>query len=70
MNDEEKNKKKKNKNITKKKLLNEKSDNIEDIDKEVEEFKKIIKNQTKHANVMKKVKPVITHDWIEFISKY
>jgi hypothetical protein len=65
--DEEKIKKKK---PVKTKKKSEKSEgNKEEIDKEVEEFKMNIKNQTKHAKYMKKVKPQISVDWIVSILK-
>jgi hypothetical protein len=65
--DDEKEKKKK--PVKNKKKVDKAEKNNEEIDKEVEEFKKIIKNQTKHARCVRKVKPNITVDWIESIIK-
>jgi hypothetical protein len=40
----------------------------ESIDKEVEEFKAVLKNETIYAHQVKKVKPKISDEWIQYIS--
>jgi hypothetical protein len=62
-------KEKKKKPVKNKKKTDKAESNNEEMDKEVEEFKQIIKNQTKHANFVKKLKPNITVDWIESLLK-
>jgi TATA-binding protein-associated factor Taf7 len=67
LDDEKKEKKKKN---GKSKKKEEKLADFvnEQLDKEIEEFRKKIESETKHAGLVRKVKPLITCSWIEFIS--
>ncbi len=65
--DEDKTKKKK--PVKNRKKTDKAETNYEEIDKEIEEFRKVIKNQSKHARFVKKVKPSITVDWIDSIIK-
>jgi hypothetical protein len=67
MHDESKTIKKKNIKTKKKQTKTDASN--EKQDKEVEEFKKIISNQTQHAKFTKKIKPVLTSDWLESLKK-
>ena len=45
------------------------NNNLIDMDKEIEEFKTKIKNETIHANDVRKVKPKISKEWIQHIQK-
>jgi hypothetical protein len=67
LDDEKKEKKKKN---GKQKRKEEKGENVvnEQLDKEIEEFRMRIQSETKHAGLVKKVKPLITCQWINYIS--
>ncbi len=40
-----------------------------EIDREVEEFRSKIRNDTVHANSIRKLKPKFTMEWIQLISK-
>jgi hypothetical protein len=64
LDDEKKDKKKKN---VKTKRKEDKPDN-EQLDKEVEEFRIKIQSETKHAGLIKKVKPLISCQWIDYIT--
>jgi hypothetical protein len=69
LDDEKKEKKKKNgKNNKRREEKNETAAN-EQIDKEIEEFRMIIQNDTRHAASIKKVKPLISGTWLENLSK-
>jgi hypothetical protein len=42
---------------------------ISEIDKEIEEFKNKIKYESKHANDIRKVKPKLSVEWIQYVTK-
>jgi hypothetical protein len=67
MHDEEKTTKKK--NLKTKKKPNKAEANSERYDKEIEEFKKMISVQTNHARTIRKVKPLLTDEWLESLIK-
>jgi hypothetical protein len=59
--------KKKNANSTQ--IYNTPTLTSNEIDKEIEEFRNKIKNESVHANDIRKVRPKISVEWIQYITK-
>lgn len=58
-----------NANTNKKPIKEKQIFNFEQIDKEIEEFRAKIKNSSINANSVNKVKPKISIDWLQHITK-